>query len=344
MPDKSHKPAVLLVKLSAIGDIVMASGLPSNIKSSLNASRIVWLTEAPYASFIAAHPDVDQVIPWPKKEWSALAKKKRWLSLCRAVRAFKTELSSHHFDIAIDAQGLLKSAFLCWLSGAGRRIGFKSKEHSHWLLTESLNKPDSDDISSEYKALGRYLGANDFTMTLPASGPAVRQAKDALAASGINHDYIVLCPFTTRPQKHWPVQHWKDVIAWLNNHDSLPVIITGGPDDADTASELASGKEHIFSFAGKLSLAASGAILANAHAVVGVDTGLTHLAICHQRPVLALFGSTCPYTKTDNPDATVLYENLPCAPCKRKPVCNGAYDCMRAITPQKVTAWLEKWL
>ena len=78
--------------------------------------------------------------------------------------------------------------------------------------------------------------------------------------------------------------------------------------------------------------------------MIGVDTGLTHLAIAHDRTTLTLFGSTCPYRFTDNPNATVIYKALPCAPCKRRPICDGAYTCMSNIQPDDVLKWLERLL
>ena len=94
--------------------------------------------------------------------------------------------------------------------------------------------------------------------------------------------------------------------------------------------------------AGLLSLESSGALIAAATAVVGVDTGLTHLAIAHERAVLALFGSTCPYLHTQNSRARVIYQALSCAPCKRRPTCDGAFTCMSNISAAEVGAWLEQ--
>ena len=344
MSDAPTQPSVLFVKLSAIGDIVMASGLPANIKSTFDDSRITWLVESPYQKFVAAHPHIDDVIPWPKAEWSALAKNKQWVTLFNAVRSFRRELRQRNFTVAIDAQGLLKSALLCWLSGAKRRIGFKSKEHSEWLLTESIAKPQSDDICSEYKALGRYLGANRYQMNLPAPASAYAELNGKVEASLIHKPFIAICPFTTRPQKHWPHGHWQQLIKDFRATSAMPIVILGGPGDQEKAAELAAAIDDVIVVAGLLSLEASGALLSQAYAVIGVDTGLTHLAIAHDRTTLTLFCSTCPYRFTDNPNATVIYKALPCAPCKRRPICDGAYTCMSNIQPDDVLKWLERLL
>lgn len=319
----------------------MASGLPSNIKEGLNAAEVYWLVEAPYADFVRAHTYVDGVIPWPKQAWSLLFKQKKWRKLFSEIRRFRRQLKHLQIDVAIDAQGLLKSAALCWLSGARRRIGFRSKEHSHWLLTESIDKPVSENMCSEYISLGAHLGATHYTMHLPAGKSAITSVNVLREQYNLLQAFVVFCPFTTRPQKHWPQSYWQRLINLVQAELSLPVVILGGPGDTDAADELASTNETTINLAGKLSLSASGAILTHAQVVIGVDTGLTHLAIAHGRPVLALFGSTRPYTQTPSNNANVLFQPLPCAPCKRKPSCDGAFTCMSAIHPEDVLAHLQ---
>jgi heptosyltransferase-1 len=78
-------------------------------------------------------------------------------------------------------------------------------------------------------------------------------------------------------------------------------------------------------------------VLAGARLVIGVDTGLTHLAITLAAPTIALFGSTMPYAHgPDHGRAVVLSQNLPCSPCRRHPTCSGAFPCMGELAPQQV--------
>ena len=202
----------------------------------------------------------------------------------------------------------------------------------------------SNHISSEYIALGKVLGGQHYRMHLPATAQVMSQVNDLRRQYHLNAPFLVICPYTTRAQKHWPQQHWQQLLTMIAHRWSAPIVIIGGPGDSEAALALSLSASTCLSLAGELTLAQSGAMLAHAQAVIGVDTGLTHLAIAHMRPVLALFGSTCPYTQTQNPKATVLYEGLPCAPCKRKPTCEGAFTCMSALSPQRVMNWLENTL
>ena len=119
---------ILFIRLSAIGDIVMASGLPSSIKQSYSQYgkpvELTWLVEAPYAELVSNHPYVDHVIAWPKKEWRSLLKAKKYWALFKTIKAFRKQLREKNFKVAIEAQGLLKSAFFAYISGASERIGF----------------------------------------------------------------------------------------------------------------------------------------------------------------------------------------------------------------------------
>ncbi|HEY9546087.1 MAG TPA: glycosyltransferase family 9 protein, partial [Solimonas sp.] len=87
---------------------------------------------------------------------------------------------------------------------------------------------------------------------------------------------------------------------------------------------------------GETRLAELPAWLAAAKLVIGVDTGLTHIGIAVGTPTVALFGSTCPYRQGADSPLIVMYDALPCAPCRRHPTCDGRFDCMRGLTPQRV--------
>ena len=145
--------------------------------------------------------------------------------------------------------------------------------------------------------------------------------------------YTVICPFTTRPQKHWIDGHWAELVA----HIEQPVVMLGGPGDRAHAQRLnTAAGNRLVDLAGQTSLTTAAALIERCELLVGVDTGLTHMGIAFARPTLAIFGSTCPYLDTASANARVLYHPRDCSPCKRNPTCNGAFDCMHAVTPEEV--------
>lgn len=330
---------ILIVRLSAIGDVVMASGLVPALRARWPQAQISWLTEPGTAPLLRHHPDLHEVVVWPRAEWRQLWRERRLAALWTAIRRFRAGLRERRFDLVLDAQGLLKSGLMAWMTGAARRVGLLSREGSQWLMTERVGPRPGDDtrMSHEYRDLADYLGApaGSFRLAL-AVGQAPRQAaRSALAEAGIpggrGSRYAVLAPFTTRPQKHWFEDRWAGLAAALQAEGLVPVLL-GGPSDREAADRIAAASPSIVNLAGRLKLDETVAAIAGASLLVGVDTGLTHMGTALQVPTVGLFGSTRPYLDALTPRTTILYQALECSPCRRHPTCGGAFHCMRHWT------------
>ena len=154
---------ILIVRLSALGDVVMASGLIPALRQRYPGAEISWLTEAPAAPLLRHNPRLKDVLIWPRAEWRKLWHSRQWGSLWRAIQAFRKDLRERQFDLVLDAQGLLKSGICAWFTGAPRRISIMAREGSRLLIHERLMPPAGQDrrISSEYRYLASYLGAQD---------------------------------------------------------------------------------------------------------------------------------------------------------------------------------------
>ncbi|MBL8438740.1 MAG: lipopolysaccharide heptosyltransferase II [Zoogloeaceae bacterium] len=331
---------ILIVRTSAIGDIVFASPIAAALRATYPDAHIAWLAEPGLGALVADDPTVDEILVWPKAEWQRLWRERRWLTLAGAIRKFRTTMRAHRFDIAIDLQGLLKSGLVTWLSGAPRRIGLGSREGSHLLMTEVIPKGGiMERISSEYRFLAAQLGlpADPFVPTLHVNPEADSRARARLAELGIAPGtYAVLAPFTTRPQKHWFEDAWQALAPLIPQRLGLTPVMLGGPADVAAAARIASPGAGIVNLAGSTSLAETVALIAHAGLVIGVDTGLTHMGIGLARPTVALFGSTRPYLDTGRPNARVIWLGLACSPCRRHPTCHGAFTCLRDISPERV--------
>lgn len=339
---------ILIIRPSAIGDIVMASPLIGALRRAWPRAYVAWLAE-PYARDLLGHNALlDEVILWPKGYWQQLAKSGRFLKLGREIKQFGRELRRHRFDLAIDGQGLLRSRLLARLSGARERVGLDSREPGRSLMTRVVSRgSDLARISSEYLELAKALKLpiDDFRMRVTVGSEELSRTRQLLAAAGVSGPYVLLCPFTTRPQKHWLEERWAQLALELATDLNLAVAIAGGSGDTEPAKSIqAKAAAKLHDFTGRTSLGQSAALVQLAHLVVGVDTGLTHLGIALDRPTIALFGATCPYTEPANTRAVVLYHREPCSPCRRRPTCQEAYSCMRAITVEEVTATARKLL
>ena len=331
---------ILLIRSSAIGDIVFASPFVAALRRSYPDAHIAWLVEPGLDGLLAADPCIDELILWPKAEWKALWRARRFSELFRRVRAFTKTLRARKFDTAIDLQSLLKSGLLTWMSGAGRRIGLASREGSQWLMTEVLAAGGTPGrVSSEYLHLAQHLklDTRDFFPRLFVTPETEAKAGALLAAHGL-HDgrYAVFAPFTTRPQKHWFEDAWLALAARVRDELGLTPVILGGPAERDAAQRMASAVPGVISLAGMTRLPEAAAIVSHAGLVVGVDTGLTHMGPAFDTPTVALFGSTRPYLDAGRSNARVIWLGLPCSPCRRNPSCNARFDCMRTITADRV--------
>ncbi|MCW5616533.1 MAG: glycosyltransferase family 9 protein, partial [Rhodocyclaceae bacterium] len=204
---------VLIVRTSAIGDVVFASPFAAAIKRSDPTAHVAWLVEPGIHELLAADPAIDELILWPKAEWKQLWKEKLYGELFGRIRQFRTMLRAKQFDTAIDMQSLLKSGALTWLSGAPRRIGLGSREGSQWLMTEVVPKGGIPRrISSEYLYLAEQLGldAGEFLPTLHVAEETEQKAHKLMSDHGLEAGrFAVFAPFTTRPQKHWFEDAWQ---------------------------------------------------------------------------------------------------------------------------------------
>lgn len=336
---------ILVIRLSAMGDVIMASPLVGALRARYPTARIGWLVQPEFASLLEDHPDLDEVIVWPRRQWAELWRNGRYRELGRTVRAFRADLRRRRFDLALDLQGLLKSAALAWLSGAPRRIGLDSREGGGRLMTEVVSSAGADGslIGSEYRHLADRLGLDTRRFPMRVGiGAAARASVDALLSTQTGA-YAAICPFTTRPQKHWTDDHWVELVAEVRERFGLQVIVLGGPGDRDAARTLAA-RADVIDLAGKTTLQEAAEIVRRAACLVGVDTGLTHLGSAFGIPTVALFGSTRPYLRTESPRTRVVFHALPCAPCRRRPTCGGSFECMTGIAPREVTGHLQSLL
>lgn len=338
---RSTPRRILLVRLSAIGDILFASPLVQALRTRFPSAQISWLVQSEYQGLLEAHPDLDRVIPWPLGEWRRLWRERRWRVLGQQVLALRTELHSHGYDLALDLQGLLKSGLLTWLSGAPHRVGLGAREGSQWLMTQRMPRGgDPKGIGSEYRFLAEQLGLplDPFPMVVGLRAADEVAAQTLLQAEGLAQaGYVVLCPFTTRPQKHWINTRWGALAQQLQAELGLRSVVLGGPGDRPRVRELVGdGSGGPIDWVGRTSLREAAALIKRATLLIGVDTGLTHMGIAFARPTVLLFGATCPYLETSRGNARVLHHGLACSPCRRRPTCGGAFTCMDVIGVEEV--------
>ena len=361
-----HARSILVVRLSARGDLVFASPLAQALRRRFPRARIAWAAEERTADVVRHNPHLDEVIVWERAAWRQMLRRGRLNALVRAAADFGDALRDRRFDAVIDAQGLLRSGLLAFLTGAPVRIGLGSREGSRFLMTHLVERGgDSRKIASEYAYLASVLNlpAEPFPLEVPRSPKERAAALRLLAECGLAPPnpqvppapqappvaFVAACPFTTRAYKHWFEDRWSRLIQLLPARTGLGVVLLGGPADRAAADRILAGAKvapgppatPVANLVGRTTLAEASALVGMCSALVGVDTGLSHMAHAYDRPAVLLFGSNTPYLDPPGPSASILHSGRPCSPCRGKLVCDGRIDCMADLSVERVLAEVE---
>ena len=282
-------PRVLFVKLSSLGDVVHHLPAVSDLSANRPDVHIAWAVEEPYADLIRLHPRITQAIPVNLR---SLRRKffdaGEWRSFSGARRALRAE----PWDFVIDTQGLLKSAVVASCA-SGARFGFDRASARERLAARFYDV--GFEVPRELHAVERNRrlvsevfgyavnGRVDYGLEAPAAAPEwAPQAR-----------YIVMLHAASHPQKQWPEAYWVELGQRLAEHGYVAVFPSGN------ATERASAHRLVMDVPGSMAAPPAGlvpmaALLAHAWAVVGLDTGLTHLAVALGRPTVGIYCATEP--------------------------------------------------
>ena len=239
--------AILLVRLTARGDVLLASPVVEALRRRYPKAHIAWAVESHARSMIEHHEGLDEIIVWDRAAWKDMIRAGRWRALWRAFRELRARLRAPRFDVALDLQGLLRSGWVAWLSRAPVRIGLGSKEGSWMLMTGTVPRhgtaPGSTSLQYPYFADALGLPSEALSPRLALSDEEEDFVPRFIAEYGLERGYAALAPFTTRPQKHWFEERWAALAARIRDELGLPVVLLGGPADREAAARIAAAAE-----------------------------------------------------------------------------------------------------
>lgn len=282
---------IALIKMSSMGDVIHALPIVTDILKACPGAQIDWIVEEPFADLARLHPAVAQVLPVSLRRWRKQWRSRESLTQLRQTRA---SFASRHYDLVLDLQGLLKSAWVAsWVNGP--RAGYHRSCARESLAALSYQQCYRVDLkvhaiekmrSLAAQALGYEVkGLPLFSLRAPAPEPALE------GIVGSHKAYWVFLHATSRPEKLWPQGN---SVAFLKAaaQRAMPVLLPWGSEaERVAATGLVQQAQHGVVLP-RLSLSACAAMLGQAQAVVGVDTGLTHLSAALDRPTVALFAAT----------------------------------------------------
>jgi lipopolysaccharide heptosyltransferase I len=286
---------ILIVKLGSIGDIVHTLPSLAAIRRSLPDAEVSWVVEQRTSEILRDNPLLDRLIEIDTK---ALRRGLMSGETLRAPRRQLRLLRASAFDLALDFQGLIKSAMVARLSGARRIYGFGPdalrEPASRFLLHQTVNIPQGSHVIRKNltlveSALGIPVDENDleFPIALDES-----HEREALTAAGTGGPYAILNPGGGWPTKLWSAEKFGALADELWSHLGLHSLVTVGPGESELAESALASSRSGKARAVSVSLKGFCALAKNAQVYVGGETGPTHLAIAMRTPVVGLLGPT----------------------------------------------------
>ncbi len=348
---------ILIVKLSAMGDVVHALAAAAFIRKAAPDARITWAVDSRFAGLVEGHPAVDRVVPldikaW-KSRWSAPATRKEVAAAIRSLR-----LGGH--DVAFDLQGNIKSGVVTILSGAPVRIGFPkeiAREKPNLWFTNRHVAHDPADRHITHRLLrlasapfGGTFSPEDARPFFPVSPDARQAAGDRLreALPGATR-FLALHAGTTWNTKQMDPTFWASVIVLLRDlAPGLGTVLSWGGEaekvEAELIAALAGGRVALLPRMGYPELAATYAACGH---MIGPDCGPLHLAAAAGAATVSVFrGSVGEYAAPEGERHRFLQAPQPCTGCQIKgnKVCPRDAECRESITPAEVAGAMEEFM
>jgi heptosyltransferase-1 len=286
---------ILFIKTSSLGDVVHHMPAVTDARRNLPAARLSWVVEEAYAPLARLHPGVDEVIPVATRRWRASPLS---LATWRDIGRFRAAIRARAYDTVIDTQGLLRTAVIA-KSVRGTRHGYDRASIREPLA--SLFYDVRHEVAWHAHAIPRNRALCGLALGYEPKPPldyGLDRAAIAGAVAKAAKPYAVLIHATARPGKRWAEAHWVAVARGVRDR-GFDVVLPWGADAERACSEAIAAAAGVGEVPQRRPLDAVAALIAGAAFVIGVDTGLVHVAAALGVPVVAIFidsepGLTCP--------------------------------------------------
>jgi len=307
---------ILLIKPSALGDVVQALPVATGLKRQWPEAELHWIVSDAYQEILRDHPAIDRLVIYPRKRWASLGR-------LPEMARWAWDLKAEHYDLVIDLQGLLRSGLMTLATGCGRRLGLKSaREGSRYAYTEIIDDAPVS-AAERYLCALRYLGIApqplDFQLKAPGALPSPLKERG----------YIVLHPYSRWRTKLWPWRYYQELIDLMPNEEF--VLVGEGP-------WFPLANPRLTDLRGRLSLRELMTVLQGAKLVLSTDSGPAHLAAALGATTVVMFGATdWRRTRPVGKNVSVQTHAVSCSPCLSR-VCHREETmlCMTGLLPRLI--------
>jgi lipopolysaccharide heptosyltransferase I len=333
---------VLVVKMSSMGDVVHTLPAIVEARQAIPEISFHWVVEEGFKDIPGLHPLVDEVIPVAIRRW----RKNAWACVSDGeFAAFYRALTRHHYDLIIDAQGLIKSALVGWLA-SGPVSGFNRQSAREPAASLTYHRSVAVDMNLHAVERQRLLFSNVLDYQV---GGKVDYGFDSGCEDTRLPRTVILLHGTTWESKLWPRESWRALCKLLVSNGYEVLIPSGNTRESSRATFIAAdtGARILNS----MRLPELMALMETCSAAVSVDTGLGHLASAMDIPLVALYGATDPGLTGvyGEHQQVIVSDHLPCIPCRKRicryPVADDSSKiyppCFEQITPESVWQALQ---
>jgi lipopolysaccharide heptosyltransferase I len=333
---------IALIKPSALGDIVHTLPVLEALRSCFHSARISWVVNRGYASLLAGHPCLDEIIAFDRH-----GLRKGIFQAAARIIGFAKLLRRRRFDLVIDLQGLLRTGLMTAATGATRRIGLGSaREGSRWFYTDVIPTPraDSQHAVDRYWLVAEALGVGDLPkrFTVPIADEARAWAERELR--DCPRPWLVFGVGARWLTKRWPPESFAVLAQRAQQRFGGTIIFIGTADEASLANQVIGELGGPWrDYTGKTTLPQLAALLNRADVMVANDTGPLHLAAALGRPVVAPY--TCTQVRRHGPFGAMS------GAVETTVWCHGSYlkrcdrlECMTELHPNRLWPFLAEIL
>lgn len=356
---------ILLIKPSALGDVVHTLPVLAKLRARYPQARIDWLITPENAEVVRYHPALSNVVLFARRDFSKRGH--RWRAFLSFFDLLK-QIRNARYDLVIDLHGQVRSAFFSLISGAPVRIGFDrpikrgltvSTEHDlrnipnhgwrgaregSWLAyTHRIRIPTLDvHAIDRYLWVGGLLGfdANPPDLSIHLSAQTIEKVDRLLEENGVtdSQPLIVLVPGTIWETKHWTIEGFAGVARQFLQ-EGFAVALAGTARDQQRCRQIAAAAPGVANLCGKTTPADLAGLIGRAEVAVTNDSGSMHVAASLGKPMVSVFGPTNPVHigPYERPESVVRVD-LPCSPCnyRRLSQCPFDHACMKQVTSEIV--------
>ena len=361
--------SILIVRLSALGDVVQSLPLLPILRQTFPNASIGWLVEEGAASLLEGVSEIDRLHISKRKTWLKQIKKPSTaIQAYKELRAFIHEIKTQEYQWAIDVQGLQKSAIWPFLVGVPNRIGFApGREASDWLYTHRVKAMAT--LATDRHAMESFLGLleplgieqqSHLSFPEKQKKPTIPKSENTIHSwikeqKNLQRSILAFAPATQWQSKHWPVSEWRKLCTLLQGKP-VSLLWLGGPSDKDLVTSL-----HNFNNAqpqpipslnlcGQTNIAELFTLLEASNIYIGPDSAPLHIANAVSSKqgnpfIIGLYGPTASLrTGPSSSDSLALESALECQPCHKRTCPLATASCMQVLRAENVAAIVGKQL